>query len=178
MEKQTSFAPHTWFSGMPQAPLVTQHCHSGTRRAGFPVPCTALAELSINTSSSIRSKRTNGINHPAGHAARLPSPVRGSCGSRALRCLYQECFLVGSLCLVEGGLRHTWKTKGSLCFSHGHMWKPKTSPRIPCRWWGRHCWRTIWDTSCWDSNTSQWPLLHLPTSQISHASLVFRYLIG
>jgi len=40
-------------------PLVTQHCHSsGTRRADFPVPCTALAELSINTSSSIRSKRT------------------------------------------------------------------------------------------------------------------------
>lgn len=43
--KQTSFAPHTWFSGMPQAPLVTQHCHSGDETCRLPstLHCTGWA---------------------------------------------------------------------------------------------------------------------------------------
>lgn len=113
-------------------PLVTQHCHSG----GRDVPASQYLALHWLSSPLIHHpaldlKERNGINHPAGHTARLPSPFAGPCGSQALRGLYQECFLVESLCLMEGGLRCTWKRKGSCASPTGTGGSPRDPQEPP-----------------------------------------------
>lgn len=133
--KQTSFAPHTWFSGMPQPrwPTVSD---TALPFRGRDVPASQYLALHWLSSPLIHHpaldlKERNGINHPAWHTARLPGPFGGSCGSLALCCLCQECFLVGSLCLVEGGLRHTWKTKGSCASPTGTGGSPRHPQESP-----------------------------------------------
>lgn len=129
--KQTSFAPHTWFSGMPQAPLVTQHCHSG----GRDVPASQYLALHWLSSPLIHHpaldlKERNRVNHPAAHTTTLPSPFRGPCGSQALLPL-PGVFPWRILVPCGGWARPHVKKEGLLCFSHQHRWQGKTPPRTP-----------------------------------------------
>lgn len=122
-------------------------------------------------------KEWNGINHPAGHTARLPSPFAGSCGSRALRCLHQESFLVGSLCLLQGGLRHTWKRKGSCASPTGTGGSPR-HPQEPPQPMMKMLLKVELGLFLLGQQYLTVTTPALPTPQISHTALVCRHRIG
>lgn len=108
-------------------PLVTQHCHS----EGRDVPASQYLGLHWLNSPLIHHpaldlKERNGINHPAGHTARLPSPCGGSYVSPLP---LPGVFPCGILVPLGGWAQVYVKKEELLCFSL--LWKPKTSPRTP-----------------------------------------------
>lgn len=131
-------------------------------------------------------KERNGINHPAGHAARLPFPLRGSYGSRALHCLYREHLLADPLLASHGGWARAhgliMNIEGLLCFSRVHRWKPKRSLRTP---WldgggegdapGGQTLYLRWGTRPAGHLTATTPALaYTSPTRIPHAPLLFR----
>jgi len=121
--KRPSLAPQQGLVGCLRAArpeLVTQHCHSPGHNATAPqylAPRWLCSPLTHHPALDLKER--NGINHPAGHAARLPFPVRGSHGSALPP--FSISWRILSLHLREGssGIGADWESKGLSCFSHG-----------------------------------------------------------